>query len=349
MAGENCEININECESSPCVYGTCMDKIGGYVCECDEGFEGEHCRLEIDECQKFQPCVHGVCNDQKANYFCDCEPNYGGKNCSVELMGCHTNPCANGGTCKPYLVNENEHKFNCSCSNGFHGHTCEKVTTMSLSQNSQVMVNTSRDEGYDIQLRFKTTLGDGLLAMGKGLTYYILELSRGRLNLHSSLLNKWEGVFIGSNLNDSNWQKVFVAINSSHLVLSANDEQTIYPITINENYNVTYTSFPTTYIGGCPSNLRKLTHGPPFLVGCMEDVLINSEWVLPEVQNTSGMGFQEIDIGCHREPQCNPNPCHSGGHCTDKWRDFSCTCERPYLGHTCQFSKSTDHPVIDKP
>ena len=27
-------------------------------------------------------------------------------------------------------------------------------------------VNTSRDEGYDIQFKFKTTLGDGLLALG---------------------------------------------------------------------------------------------------------------------------------------------------------------------------------------
>lgn len=163
---------------------------------------------------------------------------------------CINNPCKNDGHCRPFLHNEVEHKFNCSCPNGFHGPTCETITTMSLSGNSLVIVNTSREEGYDIQFRFKTTLGDGLLALGKGLTYYILELSRGRLNLHSSLLNRWEGVFIGSNLNDSNWQKVFVAINSTHLVLSANDEQTIYPINYNENNNVTSTSFPVTYIGG---------------------------------------------------------------------------------------------------
>ncbi|KAF5279548.1 hypothetical protein FQR65_LT03370 [Abscondita terminalis] len=338
VTGRNCEININECESSPCLTGSCVDKIGGYICECDEGFEGEHCEIDIDECEKYQPCKHGLCMDRRANYYCDCESDYGGKNCSVLLTGCLENPCSNSGTCKPYLINETEHRFNCSCSNGFHGDTCEKVTTMSLSGHSLVIVNTTREEGYDIQFRFKTTLGDGLLALGKGLTYYILELSRGRLNLHSSLLNKWEGVFIGSNLNDSNWQKVFVAINSSHLVLSANDEQTIYPITFNENYNVSSTSFPTTFIGGIPSNLRKLTHEQPFLVGCLEDVLINNEWVLPEVQNFSGMGFQNVEVGCHREPQCNPNPCYSGGHCTDKWRDFSCTCERPHLGRTCQYN-----------
>lgn len=79
---------------------------------------------------------------------------------------------------------------------------------MSLEKFSYAEVNTSREEGYDISFRFKTTLGSGLLAMGRGLTFFFLELSEGRLNLQSSLLNKWEGVFIGSNLNDSNWQKV---------------------------------------------------------------------------------------------------------------------------------------------
>jgi hypothetical protein len=83
-----------------------------------------------------------------------------------------------------------------------------QVTTMSLNGSSSIVVNTTREEGYDIQFRFKTTLSDGLLAIGKGSTYYILELVHGKLNLHSSLLNKWEGVFIGSKLSDSNWQKV---------------------------------------------------------------------------------------------------------------------------------------------
>ncbi|CAG9817889.1 unnamed protein product [Phaedon cochleariae] len=338
VTGQNCEVNVNECESNPCFYGTCVDKIGGYLCECDEGYEGVHCEEDIDECAKYSPCVHGACVDRIANYFCQCANGYGGKNCSVELTGCMDKPCQNDGQCRPFLINETEHKFNCSCPNGFHGQTCEQITTMSFDGNSSVTVNTTREEGYDVQFRFKTTLGDGLLALGKGLTYYILELSRGRLNLHSSLLNKWEGVFIGSNLNDSRWQKVFVAINSSHLVLSANEEQTIYPISYNENNNVSSTSFPVTYIGGIPSNLRKLTHGQPFLVGCTEDVLINGEWVLPHMRGLPWLGFQHVDAGCVREAQCTPNPCHSGGHCTDRWIDFSCTCERPYLGHTCQYN-----------
>lgn len=79
---------------------------------------------------------------------------------------------------------------------------------MSLSGSSYVMINVSREEGYDISFRFKTTLPDGLLAIGKGPTFYILQLQQGRLNLQSSILNKLEGVFIGSGLNNSSWQKV---------------------------------------------------------------------------------------------------------------------------------------------
>lgn len=334
VTGQNCEININECESDPCNFGNCIDQIGSYICECFEGYEGVHCDKDIDDCAD-NPCIHGTCIDKVANYSCICNQNYGGKNCSVELIGCAEKPCQNNGVCIPYLRGENDHRFNCSCPSGFFGYACENRTTISFGGNSLVTVNTSRDEGYDVQFRFKTTLGDGLLALGKGPTYYILELSKGRLNLQSSLLNKWEGVFIGSNLNDSNWQKVFVAINSTHLVLSANEEQTIYPITFNENYATN--SFPVTYIGGIPSNLRKLTH-QPFFVGCAEDIQINSEWVIPQPRNTSHLIFQNTEIGCPRKPQCDPNPCHSGGFCTDKWRDFSCTCTRPYLGNRCQYN-----------
>lgn len=71
--------------------------------------------------------MHGTCQDLKAGYYCHCPPKFGGKNCSVELIGCVTNQCENGGTCRPYLENEITHLFNCTCPNGFHGKTCEKV------------------------------------------------------------------------------------------------------------------------------------------------------------------------------------------------------------------------------
>lgn len=132
ITGKNCETNINECESSPCLSGTCIDKIGGYKCECEVGFEGVHCQSEIDECKTYQPCKHGTCFDKRADWRCYCESGYGGKNCSVPLIGCQGNACHNGGTCLPYLIDETEHRFNCTCPNGFHGATCENVSRIFL-------------------------------------------------------------------------------------------------------------------------------------------------------------------------------------------------------------------------
>lgn len=77
--------------------------------------------------------MNGTCIDRRANYFCECTSKYGGKNCSVELHGCDVNQCQNNGTCKPYLENETLHRFNCSCTNGFHGDLCEKVSEIILS------------------------------------------------------------------------------------------------------------------------------------------------------------------------------------------------------------------------
>jgi len=52
---------------------------------------------------------------------------------------------------------------------GFHGKTCSRSTTLSFAGNtSEVSVTTSREEGYDIQFRFRTTLKSGQLVEGKG-------------------------------------------------------------------------------------------------------------------------------------------------------------------------------------
>lgn len=39
--GQNCEIEINECQSHPCQNGgTCIDLVGHYICSCPPGTRG---------------------------------------------------------------------------------------------------------------------------------------------------------------------------------------------------------------------------------------------------------------------------------------------------------------------
>ena len=97
-------------------------------------------------------------------------------------------------------------------------------------------------------MKFRTTIGNGLVAIGQGNTHFSLQLRNGRLNLHSNLISKYEGIIIGENLNNTKWQKVYVAVNASHLTLGVNDQlQATQPINPTGDND---TVFFNTFIGG---------------------------------------------------------------------------------------------------
>jgi len=83
-------------------------------------------------------------SDLVADYECSCEPGFGGKNCSVALTGCQEVVCLNGGTCTPWLVGEDDHRANCSCTNGFDGLRCQSRTTFALNGHSYIKVPSAR-------------------------------------------------------------------------------------------------------------------------------------------------------------------------------------------------------------
>ncbi|MBR57053.1 MAG: hypothetical protein CMH54_03245 [Myxococcales bacterium] len=78
--GDTCT-EIDECDPNPCVHGSCTDGIASFTCECDEGFEGILCNINIDDCTP-DPCLNGgTCFDGVAGYVCDCPEGWGGTNC----------------------------------------------------------------------------------------------------------------------------------------------------------------------------------------------------------------------------------------------------------------------------
>merc|ERR1719483_438037 len=273
--GSDCETNIDECAPGPCKHGAeCEDGIAEYKCLCKPGYNGDRCQNDINECDLFNPCKNdAVCQDEVADYTCHCQPGYGGKNCSVPLVGCEQVSCLNGGTCTPYLVGETDHRGNCTCVPGFDGEKCQIVTTFSFKGDSFVSVESSRVEGFELLLRFRTTLPNGTLAIAQGETFFTLRLNNGKLNLHSSMLNLFHGIVIGENLADTNWQKVYISVNITHITIGLNDRfSAIQPI---NPQTTAQTAFRYTYLGGSPPPARILDKDYDPFIGCIQDIAVN--------------------------------------------------------------------------
>lgn len=158
--GARCEVDTDECASSPCVHGECEDALASFECLCQAGYEGQLCESDVDNCQGHR-CQHGatcedgvnqytcrcpgdysgplcqwpyppvrcdevhcanegVCHDGLWGANCTCVPGFTGDRCETEVDECKSNPCRNGGTCLDRL-----NRFLCVCPAGFNSPICD--------------------------------------------------------------------------------------------------------------------------------------------------------------------------------------------------------------------------------
>lgn len=75
FSGQYCAEDVNECLMQPNAChngGTCFNTIGGHTCVCVNGWTGNDCSENIDDCAT-AVCFNGAtCHDRVASFYCEC-------------------------------------------------------------------------------------------------------------------------------------------------------------------------------------------------------------------------------------------------------------------------------------
>ena len=100
----NCDINIDECASTPCMNGArCLDPgVDSFICHCVPGYDGYVCAIDVAECAS-EPCLNGgTCLDfglGPDRFECECPPGFTGPNCDIDVDECASMPCQHPAPC----------------------------------------------------------------------------------------------------------------------------------------------------------------------------------------------------------------------------------------------------------
>lgn len=279
----------------------------------------------------------------------------------MRLVGCEGHECQNQGACSPFLLDGTQ-GYTCSCSPGHTGPLCQTPTTFSFERRGYLLLQSplvDTAESCTITLTFKTTLPRALLFRRNSSGLLLgLELDEGQLRLSLGKEQATDGAEADSsnqvleiphNVTDGEWHTVRAALGSGMLSLTLLDDagscgsQSCHKVAPVQSPLARLVTPPqNTFIGG----VLKDSNGPsedsplPAFIGCMRDVFVDWQLVVPE--DWLSDSAVNVSPGCSHRDRCLDVPCQNRGQCVNLWQSYQCRCPRPYEGQDCEEGMYTD-------
>ncbi|XP_078582442.1 uncharacterized protein LOC144865499 isoform X3 [Branchiostoma floridae x Branchiostoma japonicum] len=266
--GTNCDRNINECNNSPCAHGSSIDAIGGYTCTCQNGWEGTNCDQNINECNT-SPCVHGTCTDDIGGYTCTCENGWEGTNCELNHDDCASSPCVHG-ACQDDVAS-----YTCCCESGWEGTNCDQDIDDCASS---PCIHGTCSDGY------------------KSYT--------------CSCENGWEGTNCDQDIDDCAPSPCVHGI--------CTDDYMTYICSCENGWTGT----------NCDQEIDDCASSPCIHGTCTDDYM---NYTCSCENGWTGTNCDQVD-----PDECASNPCWLGGTCLDHVDGYSCVCPKDSTGKNCE-------------
>ncbi|XP_039319215.2 cadherin EGF LAG seven-pass G-type receptor 1 isoform X4 [Saimiri boliviensis] len=262
--------------------------------------------------------------------------------CAARRNFCDGRRCQNGGTC----VNR-WNMYLCECPLQFGGKNCEQAMPHPQLFSGESVVSWSDlnviiSVPWYLGLMFRTRKEDSVLmeATSGGSTSFRLqilnshlqfEVSHGPSGVESMVLS-------GLRVTDGEWHHLLIELKNVK-----EDSEMKHLVTMTLDYGMDQSradiggmlpglTIRNMVVGGASEDKVSVRRG---FRGCMQGVRMGGTPTNVATLNMNNALKVRVKDGCDVEDPCTSSPCPAHSRCHNAWEDYSCVCDKGYLGRDC--------------